>query len=183
MAFKAPPQRKTNSRREHTPSDTPQREDLITKPEKERAAPTQREKRIASSSTIPAEIHRIPPSERSVVTRHPSPQNQSARRIAERTMALSSICFHPICTSPKRVRNRATSQRIERRNNHRSSPASRRFPSSKTTALAPKAPASTLLWLSSAVSRKQNYSPPDAMFKDIYAIFSRPLASSGAEAT
>jgi len=66
---------KTNHGMEYTPSDTPQREDSIMKPKKERAAGVRREKRIASLSTIPAAIHRIPPSERSVVTRHPSPRN------------------------------------------------------------------------------------------------------------
>jgi hypothetical protein len=132
------------SRHEHTPSDTPQREDLIMKPKKERAAPAQREKKIASLSTILAEKHRIPPCERTVPARNPSPQSQLTRRIAERAMALSPVCFHPSCMSPKRAHSTATFQTTERRNNQHSLPASRRSPSSTTRVLAPKAPAGTL---------------------------------------
>jgi hypothetical protein len=57
------------------PSDNPQREDLIMKRKKERAARGQRDKKIANWSTILAETHHIRPRERTVAAKNPSAQN------------------------------------------------------------------------------------------------------------
>ena len=115
------------------------------KPKKERAALGQCEKKIASLPTILAETHCIRSRKQTLAARNPSPPNQSTRRVAEQAMVLSPIGLHRFCKSPKQACSTATFRMTEHRNNHRSSPANRRSPSGKTTALAPKAPAGTLL--------------------------------------
>jgi hypothetical protein len=115
------------------------------KPKKERAALAPRERKTASLPTILAETHCIRPRKQALAARNPSPPNQSTRRVAEQAMVLSPIGLHRFCKSQKQARSTVTFRMTERRNNHRFSPANRRSPSSKTTALAPKAPAGTLL--------------------------------------
>jgi hypothetical protein len=139
------------------------------KPEKERAAPAQRETKIASLSSILAEIRRIWPCERAVVAENSGLQNQLTRRMAAQGMALSPICFHPFCNSPQRVRSTATFQTIESRNNHPSSPASRRSPSIITTLPASKLPAARSLLLFSAGSRERNTMRRPASANEIFS--------------
>ena len=116
------------------------------KPTKERAAPGQREKKIANLQTILAEIHRIQPRDRTVAAPNAGSPNQSTRRIPGQ-LAQSPICFHPSCNLPQLVRSKATSRMIEIRNNRCSSSASRRSPSNTTTLPAARAPAGKSLRL------------------------------------
>jgi hypothetical protein len=143
--FQNPATAGNKSRHEHTPSDNPQREDLIMKPKKEHAELAQREKKIASSPTLLEATYRIWRRERIVVTKDPSPQNQSTRRIAELAMERSPIRLRPFCKVLKRARNKAMFQMIDPRNNHHFSPAIRRSPSNITTLPASRAPANTRL--------------------------------------
>jgi cytoskeletal protein RodZ len=131
------------SRHEHTPSNNPQREDLIKKPKKERADPEQREKKIASLQTAAAEIPRIQRGERTVAVPNSGSQDQSVQ-LATAQLVLSPICFRPFCRSRMQARSRATSRMIESRNTGRPSSASRRSPSSITTLPASRASADTL---------------------------------------
>jgi hypothetical protein len=88
-------------------------------------------------------------------------------RAVEQVRALSPTRLRLSCKLPKRAHSRATFRTIALRNNHRSSPASRRFPSSTTKMLAAKAPANTLLKSFSADARKHTYILPSEIFKHI----------------
>jgi hypothetical protein len=112
------------------------------KRKKERAAQTQREKKIASWPTILAETHRIRQCKRAVAGKDLQPPNQP--KATERVLALLPTCCHPSCKLPKQAHSTAPFQMIESRNNRRPSVASRRSPSSKTKSLAPKAPLTSL---------------------------------------
>jgi hypothetical protein len=171
LLSKMPPLRQTNHGMNTRPSDNPQREDLIMKRKKERAALMQREKKIANWSTILAEIHRLRAHGRTVAARaDPRAQDQLVKRFVARA-TLSPIGCHRFCKPPKRGRSTATPQTIDRRNNHRSSRASRHSPSNTTMLLASKAPALSSLRLFLADSRNQKYSVPGEIFKHIFATF------------
>ena len=131
---------KQNQQPEHSPTEDPQREDLVTKRKKVRADLMPREKKIASLWTILAEIRRIPLRERIAAVNNPGSQNH-LRQIFERVITLLSVRFRPSCTSRRRARNMATFRMIDRRNNQHSSPASRHFPPSTPRLPASKAPA------------------------------------------
>ena len=125
------------------------------KRKKERAAPAQREKRIANWSTILAEIHRIRQCKRTVAGKDLPPPNQSTA--TERMLAPSPICSHPFYMLPTQARSMAPFQMIESRNNRRSWLASRRSPSNTTKLLASKAPATSLPKAFLAGSRDREY--------------------------
>ena len=129
------------------------------KQKKERAALAPHEEKIASLSTILAEIHRIRLHARTAATKNPSPLCHTTRQTAERKTERPVPWFHPFCKSQTPARSTATLRRIDYHNNRRSSPASRRSPSSITTLPASRARAGKLRWLFSAYPRKTEIQP------------------------